>query len=114
MNNKEHIDKMVEEALNSVEGAGRAAPKPFLLTRINARLNATTETAWERAGRFIARPAIVIAGLCMVIGINALVVAYNNNSTAADTTMATNQQAVASDEFSTNIAKLYDIENTEP
>ncbi len=105
---------MVEEALNSVDGAGRAEPRPFLLTRINARrLNATTETAWERAGRFIARPAVVIAGLCMVIGINALVVAYNN-STATDTTSLANQQSIASDEFSTNTARLYDIENTEP
>lgn len=113
MNNKEHIEKMVEDALNSVDGAGRAEPKPFLLTRINARLNSTRETAWERASRFIARPAVVIAGLCMVIGINALVVAYNN-STGTDTAMANNQQYAASDEFSTNTAKLYDIENTEP
>ena len=97
MNNKENIEKMIGDALNSVDGAGRAEPRPFLLTRINARLDRTTETAWERAGRFIARPVVVIAGLCLVIGINAAVVAYNN-STATDATMASNQQSIASDE----------------
>ncbi len=114
MNNKEQIEKMIEDALNSVDGIGRATPKPFLMTRINARMSATQETAWERAGRFIARPVVVIAGLFLVLGINALVVAFNNNSPAIDNSTAVNQQAFASDDFSTNTAKLYDIENPEP
>jgi hypothetical protein len=112
MNNKEQIEKMVEEALNSVDGIDRAIPRPFLMTRINARISAQ-DSAWERAGGFIARPAVVIAGLCLVIGINAIVVAFNDSS-AVDNSTAVNQQAFVSDEFSTNTARLYDIENPEP
>ena len=108
MNNKEQIDKMTNEALNSVDGAKRATAKPYLLTRINARLSKTQESAWEHAGRFIARPAVVIAGLCMVIGINILAITTNNATTSNNT--AAEQQATP-DEFSNTVATLYDIEN---
>ena len=113
MNNKENIEKLIDEALNSVEGAGRAIPKPFLLTRINARLNRATESNWERAGRFIARPVVVIAGLCLIITVNALVVS-TNRSTVDDSTSVAEQQSTSPDEFSTTVARLYDIENIEP
>ena len=113
MDNKENIEKMIEEALNSLDGAGRAIPKPFLLTRINARLNKENESSWERAGRFIARPVVVIAGLCLIIAVNALVVS-TNRSTADDTTNIADQQSSNTDDFSTTVATLYEIENTEP
>ena len=113
MNNKENIEKLIDEALSSVDGAGRATPRPFLLTRINARLSKTNENSWERAGRFIARPVVVIAGLCLIIAVNALVVS-TNRSTADDTSNIADQQSSTADEFSTTVATLYEIENTEP
>jgi hypothetical protein len=67
MNKKEHINKLIEEALNSVDNVKRAAPKPFLLTRIHARMNKGTESVWEKAGWFIGRPAVAFTGLCMII-----------------------------------------------
>ena len=111
MDNKEHIEKMVDEALGSFDGAERATPKPFLLTRINARIDKSRNGAWESAARFIARPVVVIAGLCMVIAVNALVVAYNNS---ANTTTVSEQLTASTDEFSTTVARLYDIDNIEP
>lgn len=111
MNDNEYINKMTGEALQSVDDAKRAAPKPYLLTRINARLSNRTETAWERAGRFIARPAVVIAGLCMIIGINVSIIVLNNAPASSN---AIAEPQATPDEFSTNIATLYDIENTEP
>ena len=48
MNKNENINKLIEEALNSVDDVKRAAPKPFLLTRINARMRKETESAWEK------------------------------------------------------------------
>ena len=113
MDNKENIEKLIDEALSSADGAGRAIPKPFLLTRINARLNRATESNWERAGRFIARPVVVIAGLCLIIAVNVLVIS-TNRSTADDTTSVADQQSTTADEFSTTVTTLYEIENTEP
>ena len=108
---KEHIDKMTDEALESVNGVKRATPRPYLFTRLTARMQKQKESVWENAGRFIARPVVVVAGLCAIIAVNALVIAFNN-STVANSTVA--EQTATPDEFSTSIATLYDIENTEP
>ena len=113
MNNKKHIEKLIGETMDSLDGAGRATPKPFLFTRINARLNKKEESVWETAARFITRPAVIIAGLCMIISINALVIVYNNTTGSTSTTVA-DQLSATADEFSTTVATLDDIENTEP
>ncbi len=110
MNNQEHIDKMTEEALNSVDGVQRATAKPYLFTRLTARMERPTESAWENAGRFIARPVVVVAGLCTVIAINALIIVFNNNNTSSSNNTVAEQQATP-DEFSNTVATLYDIEN---
>jgi hypothetical protein len=47
MNRQEKINELIEQAINSTEGAARATPPPFLLTRINARLNKSTASSWE-------------------------------------------------------------------
>jgi hypothetical protein len=109
MNKKEHINKLIEDALNSVDDIRRAEAKPYLLTRINARMSRATESAWESAGRFIARPLVVIAGFCMIIGINVLVIAANNTTASSNSTVA--EQSMAPDDFSNTVATLYDIEN---
>ncbi len=112
MNKKDHIDKLVEETLNSFDNSNRAEPKPFLLTRIHARMNKATESAWERAGWFIGRPAVAFSGLCLLILINLSVVVFNRESEPA----ATAEQSVQNqaDEFSYTVATIYDIENTQP
>ena len=112
MNKQEQIDKMTDEALNSLDGAKRSEVRPYLFTRLAARMERKKENTWENIGRFIARPAVVVAGLCMIIAINALVIVYKNNSTATNTSVA--EQSATQDEFSTSIASLYDTENTEP
>ena len=111
MNKEDHINKMTDEALNSLDGTSRANVKPYLLTRINARLNKMKESSWERAGRFIARPAIAFTGLCLVIGINAMIIAFDH-STPESTVTA--EQQLTTDDFSTTVATLYDTENNEP
>lgn len=111
---KKHIDKMAEDALSGFDGAGRATPKPYLITRIKARMEKQKEDAMGKSGSFILKPAFVIAGLCFVIGINAIVMAYNNNTPDDIESFAVNEQVSSADEFGTTIATLYDIENNEP
>ena len=112
MNKKEHIDKLIEEALNSVDSINRAEAKPYLLTRINARMNKETGSAWERAGWFIGRPAVAFTGLCMLLLINVMVVVPNNPSDTAS--VAEQSFQTQSDEFSYTVATIYDNENTQP
>ena len=112
MNKNEHINKLIEDALNSVDDIKRAEPRPFLLTRINARMNKAKESVWEKAGWFIGRPVVAFTGLCMILLINTMVVMFNNSSTADTITDQVSQ--TAADEFSYTVATIYDNENTQP
>lgn len=112
MNNKEKIDKLIEDALNSVDDVKRAEPRPFLLTRINARMSKDSGTAWEKAGWFIGRPAVAFTGLCMILLINTMVIMFNKSSGSAALTEQVAQNPA--DEFSYTLATIYDTENPQP
>ena len=112
MNRNENINKLIDEALSSVDDIKRAASKPFLLTRIYARMNKGAESVWEKAGWFIGRPAVAFAGLCMIILINVMVVMFNGSANS-DTVTEQIAQTPA-DEFSYTVATIYDNENTQP
>ena len=112
MNKKENINKLVEDALSSVDSIRRAEAKPYLLTRIHARMNKETGSAWEKAGWFISRPAVAFAGLCLILLVNAMVIIVNNP--ADQGTVAEQTVQVSTDEFSYTVATIYDFENTQP
>jgi NADH:ubiquinone oxidoreductase subunit 6 (subunit J) len=110
MNKQDKINKLIEEALNSVDDAQRAEPRPFLLTRIHARMNKGTESVWEKAGWFITRPAVAFTGLCMIVLLNVMVVM--NNKTPDSATVAEQTVQTQADEFSYTAATIYDNDNT--
>lgn len=109
MNENNNIDKYIDDALNSFDGANRAMPKPFLFTRLKAKMNKEENSAWEKMVRFIARPTVAVAGLCLIIGINTAVIFNNTNKKTTVAEQAYNN----TDEFSTTTATLYNFENTE-
>ena len=113
MNKNEQIDKLIDDTLNSLDGAGRATPKPYLFTRLNARMQKANEGAWDNVLRFISRPTVAIAVLCLVIVVNAVAVKDNYNSTATSTTADDTQYASAY-EYNNSVAVLDDTENIEP
>jgi uncharacterized membrane protein YdfJ with MMPL/SSD domain len=103
-----NIDKLVDKALDSVEGAAKASARPYLFTRLTARMQRSKDTYWEKSVRFITRPAVAIAGLCLVIGINVAAFVINNEDAGTD------EQVLSNDDYSNSVAALYDIENNEP
>ena len=111
MKNNEHINKLTEEALNSLDGTSRATAKPYLLTRLNARMQNEKANSWDNALRFISKPAVALAGLCLVIVINATV-GYNYKEQTA--TVVQDEQYASVDEYSSSVTVLNDIENVEP
>ena len=114
MINDENINRQIEAAFNSIGGIKRATPKPYLLTRINARLSNQVKSFWDNAAIFMSRPAIVILGLCLILAINLAVILQNKssgNNTVAEHTV----NAVADeDEYSTTFVTIDNIENPEP
>jgi hypothetical protein len=112
MNKQEQINKLVEEALDSVDDVQRAQPKPFLFTRINARINKASDSVWEKAEWLITRPAVAFSTLFLIAVINAGVV-FNYKTATQTTTVDVAVQNTA-DEFSYTVAGIYDIENPQP
>lgn len=110
MKNTNHINKLIDEALNSLDDAGQASPKPYLFTRLNARMQNAKENTWDNALSFISKPAFAFVSLCLVIAINVTVISYNYN---AATTAASEEPFAAVDEYS-SVTVLNDIENIEP
>ena len=110
-NKSEQINQLTEQAINSIENIGRARPRPYLLTRINARINKQKENLWERAGWYIGKPAIAITGLALLIFMNimAVVATRQNNFTAV-----IDQASSQVDEYAYTLPVIDDIENTEP
>jgi len=112
MNKQEQINELIEDALSSVDDAQCAEPKPYLLTRINARMNKGASSVWEKAGWLITRPAVAFTGLCMIVLLNVLAVMNNKTSDSVTATEQTAQNQA--DELSYTTATIYDIDNTQP
>lgn len=113
MNKEDKINNLINQALNSADGIERAVVKPFLLTRINARLNQSKETIWEKASWFIGRPSVAFSGLAILIFINVTVIIFNRSAPLPVVTEQPAQESI--DEFSyTAVSTIYDFENSEP
>ena len=113
MKKKQAIYDLVEEAFNSVNNIERASPKPFLLSRVNSRLqNKKSGSWWENAALLIGRPSIAIPGLAMLMVVNLTAVIFY----ASEQAVVISEQSLqaSSDEFSYTVATIYDNENSEP
>jgi len=115
MNNKDHIEKITEQTLNSLDQLQRAAPAPYLMTRIQTRLQNNRNivpSLWDKAVTFITRPAVALAGLVCIILLNILIITSNTNS---DNVMSSSETEIDGQAFSiTTRTAMYDIENIEP
>ncbi len=109
--NKNKLAQLVEETLNSMDGAHKAEPAPYLLTRINVRLHSEQVSVWERISIFLSRPVIAFATVSFLVIINLIIYSYGN---AANTNAVQNMQAAA-DVYSMNSSSaLFDLENIQP
>ena len=115
MSASKNIENRVEEAMNSLDGIGQASPGPFFYTRVQARLQKQGSSRWESVTSFITRPTVALAGLCIIVLLNAVAfyLQPDSSSGAATATLSSSEQGYA-DEYH-NLASnfLYD-ENPEP
>lgn len=110
MNNQERIDNLVNEALQSLDGIKQVTGKPYLLTRIHAKMQASSSSTWDAVLAFISKPAVAIACITMIIAINAMVLTDNRNEINTNTE---DSYAIA-DEYNTGTIAINEIENIEP
>ena len=103
MKNNQSLNSKIAEVLNSIESIERAEPRPFLFTRVMAKMQATKETVWEKAGGFISRPSFAIAGLSLVIVLNIMVMTFRSKE---------NKASYSADSFSLSDMAIDNITNT--
>ena len=109
MKTDDNNEKQIEAILNSIDNIQRASPAPYLHTRINARLNNPVRNIWENISSFISRPAVMVAGICLILTINISVLVVKNTSTAGAFTERSYTIAGEDDEY-TNLATIDNIE----
>jgi hypothetical protein len=102
-------DKWVNDVLQSFDDAKRAAPKPFLLTRIQARMKQTEEpdNAWTSVASFLSRPGIAFSAVLLVVLLNVMIIFGNAQKSRVP---ETGSQEIK-DEFAVNVISIYEVEN---
>jgi hypothetical protein len=73
-----------EEIINSLEGIGRAEPRPFLFTRIQAKMMKEEKLPELAVFRFITRPAFVLSLLVLFVSINGYIAIQKLNDISND------------------------------
>lgn len=73
MASNQHIEKLVEETLESLQGIKRAGPKPFFFTRLQSRIFRDEDSGWEKLYTFLARPAVALGLVTLILLLNTLV-----------------------------------------
>jgi hypothetical protein len=113
MNKQSDIGKKVNETLESLEGIQRAEATPYFFTRVKARLERGERNIWEMIGSLLARPAIAVAGLCVILALNAFILFKKDTSTPSATVTIQNGQVPVEEYILTVASNSYDYENLE-
>ena len=107
------LDDKIDDALQSINGLAKASPQPYLLTRINARINnATAETVWSQIAFYLKKPLVSGAAILLLLFLNFIVI-KNINEHGEKENIA-KSAASQKDDFAINVYVLYDVENLEP
>ena len=72
----ESLNKKIDDAMQSMDNINRATPRPFLFTRLEARMQ-NEKNIWGRLSSFVARPVVAFACICFVLILNAMVIFFS-------------------------------------
>lgn len=112
---EEKLNKKIDEALKSFDGMGKASPRPFFFTRLEARM-VNQKSIWEEISSFVAKPMVSFACICLIIIINAAVIFSSSNATTSITNSISqqNNELATADEYNLVSSNFYEFVNTKP
>ncbi|MBN8863746.1 MAG: hypothetical protein J0H92_10260 [Sphingobacteriales bacterium] len=115
MNERHDIEQRIGRALESLDGMKRAQPAPWFYTRLRARLERDEPvTVWEHIGSFLSRPAVVVAGLCVILVANVTILLKQPAAaTIGPNTVAQSETVVESESLIAS-SSSFDYENFAP
>lgn len=111
MHMKQNIQQKVEDTLNSLDGIQGAEPTPFFYTRLRTRMQSGERSVWVRMGSFIGKPAVVIAGLCMVLIFNAVLLIRQEITPTRSMPVVSSTDLVTDNEYVLATNSSFDYEN---
>ena len=112
MNKETDFGKRADKTLESLDGIQRAEPQPYFFTRLKARLEREDKSIWEMIGSLLARPAIAVVGLCLILALNVIILVQKETTTTPSYVSADNMQP--QDDENIFAVTTYDYENLEP
>lgn len=80
MKNQEEIEHQIDETLAALEGIGRAEPRPFFQTRLEAQM----QQRYAPLPKFMAKPAFMWSFLTVVVLLNIGVVIRYSQKNASE------------------------------
>ena len=107
----QHLNKKIDETLQSLEGIAKATPRTFFFTRLEARMQ-REKSKWEIISSFVLRPAILFAGICFILVINVAVIL--TSSSLNNPALQQNNEISAADEYNSVSVPLYEYVNATP
>ena len=110
MNKMADIQRKVEDALSSIDNIQAAEPNPFFYTRLQARLDGSRVSAWEKICTAVTRPAVALMTLALVVILNVAVVVQGVTAVSNVPELS----EMASTEDLRAATSYYDIENNQP
>lgn len=113
MLSNKNIQQQINEALQSLDGIAPASPRPYLLTRIQARLSSNAaQSSWETIAQFISRPIVMAASVVFLLSLN-LSILLANHSAKNGADEERRSSVVVEEDFSTAMMPIDNIENAE-
>lgn len=106
MKNDLKINQQIEEILMSINHIKRAEASPYLLTRINAKLNLQTISNWEKISSFICRPVIMALGLFLILLINISVILSNKTIKSSSSSDHSISAIAEEDDYTANYTTI--------
>jgi hypothetical protein len=110
MKQRSELDRSVDRTLESLDGIERASPAPWLFTRVKARLTREDRTTWSMMSTFLSRPAVTIAGLCLILVLNAALLLNKGRSGNTEVPVVHAEQVMESESLIAS-SSSFDYEN---
>jgi hypothetical protein len=108
---EDNVYKKIDAAFNSLDHIQKAEPRPFLFTRIEARIR-DERSRWAKISSFVGKPVIAFACIFFVLMINTSVILFSNNSSSS--LAQSGSELATADEYSQVSSTLYEFENPKP
>ena len=110
MKQENERERFVERVMGSLDHVERAQPQPWFYTRLQGRLQTEKRTGWERVSQILARPAVAMAGVCLVLLLNVFLLLRSDDPSS--TSVA--QGEVVESESLIASSSSFDYENITP